>query len=101
MFPDVRNIILWKAPFACTVTAVRGYRVGGAATNAFNARKLGTTNFLSANKAIASADTWTDGTLSGTPADLAVAATDKVEIMITEVTSNPSQMSVQIDFTRP
>jgi len=38
--PSVWNIIVWRAPFACTVTNVRGYRVGGTGAT-INARRNG------------------------------------------------------------
>jgi len=95
--PDVRNIITWRAPFACTVTNVRGYRVGGT-TASINARKNGTLNHLASDNVIGTADTWDDG---GAVQNTAYAIGDKLEIMITVVTGSPTQVAVQVDFTRP
>lgn len=91
------NIIVWRAPFACTVTAVKGYRVGGTGAT-INARKNGTDNHLASAVSLSSADTWTDG---GSVQNTAYSAGDKMEIMIVSVTGSPTQIAVQIDLTRP
>ena len=91
------NIIVWRAPFACTVTAVKGYRVGGSGATV-NARRNGSSNHLSSAVSLASADTWTDG---GAVQNTAYSAGDKLEIMIVSVTGSPTQVAVQIDFTKP
>lgn len=95
--PDVRNIIVWRAPFACTVTNVRGYRVGGT-TASINARKNGTDEHLSSDNVIGTPDVWDDG---GAVSNTAYAIGDKLEIMITVVTGSPTQVAVQVDFERP
>lgn len=91
------NIIVWRAPFACTVTAVKGYRVGGTGATV-NARRNGSSNHLASAVSVASADAWTDG---GAVQNTAYAAGDKLEIMIVTVTGSPTQVAVQVDFTRP
>lgn len=91
------NIIVWRAPFACTVTAVKGYRVGGSGASV-NARKNGTSNHLNTALSLTSADTWMDG---GTVQNTAYATGDKLEIMIVSVSGSPTQVAVQVDFTRP
>jgi len=95
--PDVRNIIVWRAPFPCTVTNVRGYRVGGT-TASINARRNGTSTHLASDNVIGTADVWDDG---GAVQNTAYVAGDKLEIMITVVTGSPTQVAVQVDFTRP
>lgn len=91
------NIIVWRAPFACTVTAVKGYRVGGTGAT-INARKNGASNHLASDLSLTSLDTWMDG---GSVQNTAYAAGDKMEIMIVSVAGSPTQVAVQIDFTRP
>jgi hypothetical protein len=91
------NIIVWRAPFACTVTAVKGYRVGGTGATV-NARKNGTSNHLASAVSLSSADTWTDG---GSVQNTAYAAGDKLEIMVVSVAGSPTQVAVQVDLTRP
>jgi hypothetical protein len=89
------NVIVWRAPFACTVTNVRGYRVGGTGAT-INARLNGASNHLAAALSLTSADTWMDG---GAVQNTAYVAGDKLEIMIVTVAGTPTQVAVQIDFT--
>lgn len=91
------NVIVWRAPFACTVTAVKGYRVSGSGAT-INARKNGSSNHLASDLSLTSADTWMDG---GSVQNTAYAAGDKLEIMVVSVTGTPTQVAVQVDFTRP
>lgn len=91
------NIILWRAPFACTVTNVRGYRVGGTGATV-NARLNGVSNHLASALSLTSADTWMDG---GGVQNTAYAAGDKLEIMVVSIAGSPTQVAIQVDFTRP
>ena len=91
------NVIVWRAPYPCTVTNVRGYRVGGTGAT-INARRNGSSNHLSSDLSLSSADTWTDG---GSVQNTAYAAGDKLEIMVASVTGSPTQVAIQVDFTRP
>lgn len=90
------NIIVWRAPFACTVTNVRGYRVGGSGAT-INARLNGASNHLSSALSLSSADTWLDG---GAVQNTAYAAGDKLEIMLVSVTGSPTQISILVEFTK-
>lgn len=91
------NVIVWRARFACTVTNVRGYRVGGTGAT-INARKNGTLNHLAADLSLTSADTWMDG---GAVQNTAYAVGDKLEIMLVTLAGSPAQVAVQVDATRP
>ena len=90
------NLIVWRAPFACTVTNVRGYRVGGTGAT-INARRNGASNHLSSALSLTSADTWQDG---GAVQNTAYAAGDKMEIMVVTVAGSPTQIAIQVDLTR-
>jgi hypothetical protein len=90
------NVIVWRAPFACIVTAVKGYRVGGAGAT-INARRNGADNHLSSDLSLTSADTWMDG---GAVQYTAYAIGDKLEIMIVSLDGSPTQVAVQVDFTK-
>lgn len=94
-----RNIIVWRAPFSCTVLAVKGYRVGGGATGTFvNARRNGASNHLASNLELTSADTWLDG---GSVQNASYVVGDKLELMLTALGAPfPSQVAIQIDFQR-
>jgi len=91
------NIIVWRAPFACTVTNVRGYRVGGTGAT-INARLNGSSNHLASALSLTSADTWMDG---GAVQNIAFAAGDKLEIMVVSTAGTVTQLAIQIDFTKP
>ncbi len=90
------NLVVWYAPFACTVTHVRGYRVGGSAAG-INARRnhSGYLNHLSSTLALAE-DVWTDD--SGVQ-NTSYAIGDWLEVMIVSQTGNPTQVVVQVEFT--
>lgn len=91
------NVIVWRAPFSCTVTAVKGY-TSGATGSTVNARLNGTLNHLSSDLTLGSADTWLDG---GAVQNTAYVTGDKLEIMLTGIGGTPSELAVQVDFTRP
>ena len=95
--PIAQNIIVWQARFPCTVTQVRGYRVGGTGAT-INARRNGASNHLSSALSLTSADTWMDG---GAVQNTAYVADDKLEIMVVSVTGSPTQVGIQVNLTRP
>jgi len=90
------NAIVFRAPYACTVTKVYGYRVGGTSATV-NARKNGTNNHLSSDLSLSSVDTWMDG---GTVQNATYAAGDKMEFMITAVAGSPTQIGIQVELTK-
>lgn len=75
------NVCVWRAPYSCTVLAVKGYRVGGTGAT-INARKNGASNHLATDLSLTSADTWLDG---GAVQNATYAAGDKLEIMLVTV----------------
>lgn len=91
------NVYVWRAPFPCTVTNVRGIRRGGTGATV-NARRNGSSNHLSSAVSLSSADTWTDG---GSVQNTAYAVGDSLEIMVVSVTGSPTEVGVQVEFTRP
>lgn len=97
--PAVDDYVVWRAPFACTVTALRGYVDVGTTTavNAFKGSLATPTNFSTANMTITAADSWiSDTTLDVT----AVAAGDAVGFRITTI-GTAGEVTIQIDLTRP
>jgi exosome complex RNA-binding protein Csl4 len=86
--------VLWRAPVACKVTAVRAYRVGGSGA-VVNAQKNATD--LATDKSITSADTWMAATLSTTAADLRLAAGDTLKAEIVSVAGSPTALTIQVD----
>jgi len=95
--PSAGNHVVWRAPFACTVTNVRGYRVGGSGAT-INARNEGANEHLSSDLSLTSPDTWMDG---GAVQNTAYAAGEKLEIMVQSVAGSPTSVVIQVDFTRP
>ena len=92
--PTPNNILVWRAPFPCTVKKVWGYRKAGDG-GSINARRNGTDKHLSIDLSLGDADTWTDG---GAVQNTAYAIGDKLEIMIVTQTGEPTLMAVQVDF---
>ena len=91
------NVIIWYAPFACTVTNVLGYVVG-ATGSVINAQKNGSLPLLVSDLTLGSAGTWTDG---GAVQNTAVSVGDKLEIMVISVSGTPTELAVEIQLTRP
>jgi hypothetical protein len=91
------NVIVMRVPIVCTVTNVRGYRIGGSGAT-INARRNGSSNHLASNLSLTSANAWMDG---GAVQNTAYAVGDKLEIMIVTVSGSPTQVAVQVDFSRP
>lgn len=92
-----RNITVWRAPYACTVTNVRAFRKSGTGAT-INARRNATSNHLSSALSVSSADTWTDG---GSVQNTAYAIGDSLEIMVVSITGVVTELDIQVDFTRP
>jgi hypothetical protein len=88
--------VIWRAPYACTVTHVRGYFDGGtdATINANNAGAA----LLAASLVMAVADTWTDG---GAVQNTAVLAGNAIQLNFVGFTGSPNYVAIQVDFTRP
>lgn len=90
------NVIAWYAPYACSVLTVKGYRVGGTSAS-INARRNGADNHLSSALSLTSTDTWMDG---GAVQNVAYVEGDKLEIMLTAVGGDPTQVGIQVTFRR-
>lgn len=86
------SYVIWRAPAACTVTAVRGYRSGGTGATV-NATKGGA-DLLTADLSLSTADTWLAGaTLQNTT----VAAGDAIAVAVRSASGTPTAVTVQID----
>ncbi|MEE9591979.1 MAG: hypothetical protein V3W28_00170 [Thermoplasmata archaeon] len=97
--PSVADIVVWRAPFACTVTAIKGYQdIGtGSTFNAFRGTLASPVLFLASNAAIGTADSWVDG---GTVQNAGVSAGDAIYIRIAAVNGTPNRIAIQIDLDR-
>lgn len=90
------DVTIWRAPFACTVTNVRGYRKGGSAAT-INARRNGTSEHLSSDLSLGTPDVWADG---GAVQNTAYVAGDSLEFRRKSATGKPA-ITIQVDFTKP
>lgn len=89
------SAVIWRAPYACTVTHVRGYVVGGTSAT-INATHNGT-NLIS-NLLINTLATWEDG---GAITGASFAAGDSLAAVIVAEVGSPNAVTVQIEFSRP
>ena len=94
--PTPQTIVIWRAPFPCTITAVKGYQdIGtGSVVTAYD----GSTDILSTNLTISSAATWQDG---GSLAKTAVSAGDSIAIRVVSVSGSPNYLVIQVELTQP
>lgn len=92
-----RDVMVWRAPFACTVTNVRGHRKGGTGATV-NARRNQTSDHLASALSLTTADAWADG---GAVQNTAYAAGDDLEIRLASITGAVTEIAIQVDFTRP
>jgi hypothetical protein len=90
-----RDMTMWRAPFACTVTNVRARRRGGTGASV-NARK-NTSALLASNLSVATADTWTDG---GAVQNQSFALGDELELRVISITGAVTELSFVVEFTR-
>jgi hypothetical protein len=88
--------MVWRAPFACTVTNVRTHIDAG--TNAVcNARKNQASDFLASDFTNSTADAWGDG---GAVQNTAIAAGDDIEVELVSTSGAVTQVNIQVDLTR-
>jgi hypothetical protein len=89
-------VVAWRAPYACTVLNVRGYRSGGTGAMV-NARKNGASTHLASDLSLTSDVTWMDG---GAVQNATYAAGDSLELLLQSVAGSPAQVVIQVDFRR-
>ena len=94
--PVAINIDAWNSRYPATVTNVRARRTGGTGATV-NARRNGADNHLSSNLSLTTTN-WTDG---GAVQNTAYVADDNLQLMVVSVTGTPTQVAIQVDFTRP
>ena len=88
---------IWRAPFACTVTQVRGY-VDTGTTTVINAGKGATSasDFCSSNITIDPADAWETGTVNQ---NTSISAGDTISVEIVTA-GTATQLTIQVELTR-
>lgn len=92
------TIPVWVAPFACTLTAIKGYRVGGTGATVQAYRNTTGTTLRSAALSLTSSSTWMDG---GAVQNTAFASGDSLLMAVLTVAGSPTQISVQTNYTKP
>jgi hypothetical protein len=90
-------VAIWRAPFNCTVTAVRGRQTTGTGST-INAERVGVGTLSASDVTLAVTGTWT---ASGGLQNTAMAAGDDLAIMLQSVAGGPDQIAIQVDFTVP
>jgi len=89
--------MVWVAPFACTVTAIRSHFDAG--TNiVVNARLDQASDFLSGDHTNSTANAW-----DSTAADqnTAVASGHDIEVELVSTSGAVTKANIQVDLTRP
>ncbi|MFF1625571.1 hypothetical protein [Streptomyces sp. NPDC058272] len=87
------SYVIWRAPKACTVVAVRGFRSGGTGATV-NASKNGSADLLSVDLSLSTDVTWLSG---ASVQNASMAAGDYLALKVTGVTGTPSYVTVQVD----
>lgn len=87
------SYVVWRAPKACTVIAVRGYRVGGTGTT-INAVK-NASDLLAADLSLSTASTWLSGP---SVQNASFAAGDSLTVAIRSVSGTPTAVTIQVDL---
>jgi hypothetical protein len=90
--PAVGSYIIWQAPTDCTVTAVRGVRVGGTAAT-INA-SVNALDLLPLDLSLTTAGSWLAGP---NLQNFNVKAGDSLTVQVRSVSGSPSALTVQID----
>ena len=94
--PVPETVVIWRAPFSCTVTAVSGYQDTGAGSVVTACD--GSTDLLSTDITIASPATWQEG---GNLAMTEVLLGDSIAIRVVSVSGSPNYLGVQVELTQP
>ena len=98
--PAVNDFVVWRAPFACTLTNLRAYQDTGTGSiiNAFRGTLAAPTLFRATNYTILAADTWED---AGSLQNTAIAAGTAVYFRFVTIAGSPNELAIQLDITRP
>lgn len=89
------DVVVWRAPFACTVIKIQGNQVGGT-SSAVNARKNGTDALLAADLAV-TAGSWSS---TSTIQNASFAVDDSLEIRLISLVGTPTTITIQVECAR-
>ena len=96
-----QSVIIWRAPFVCTATAIYGYQVANtlSTTSSLTAWHNGAT-MLTAPIAVTASNVWVAHSASAL-ISTSFAIGDRLQITLLTCSFGTTQSAVQIDFTRP
>jgi hypothetical protein len=92
------TVTSWVAPFACTVTAIQGYRVGGTGATVQAYRNTTASPIRSAALSLTSALTWMPG---GAVQNTSVSTGNSLMLGVLSTAGSPTEVSIQLTLTRP
>lgn len=93
--PEVTSLIIWRAPFACEVVRVLGYRSGGSGATINTRRSASASTHLASDLSLSTADSWLDG---GQVQHTTLTLGDSLEVLVTAVSGSPAQLVIQVDL---
>jgi hypothetical protein len=88
------DIVVWRAPYACTVSKIQVFTVGGTSAT-INAMK-GASDLL-ASDLVGSAGTWNSST---TIQNASFAVDDALTVQIISLSGSPTAVTIQVECTR-
>lgn len=91
--PSATTVVVWRAPKACTVIAVRGFRVGGSGAT-INAQK-NSSDLLATDLSLVTADSWLSG--PGVQNE-SFSVGDTLKLEIASVAGSPTAVTIQVDL---
>ncbi|MEU5403709.1 siphovirus ReqiPepy6 Gp37-like family protein [Streptomyces sp. NPDC005963] len=89
----VASHVIWQAPRACSIVAVRGYRAGGLGAT-INA-KAGGVDVLDLDLSLAVADSWLSSAPTG---GASLEPGDSLAVAVRAVVGTPSAITIQVDY---
>ena len=96
-----QSVVIWRAPYACTVTNVLGQRVtgSGAVINAWRTSGTVSGSIAATNITLNTASLWMSAS-SLNAASTSFSIGDELDIMLVSSSGYPTQISVQIDLVK-
>lgn len=88
------NFVIWRAPYACTLIAIRGWRTGGTGATV-NTRRNGADENMAADLSLDIEDSFIDG---GVLQNTDFAEGDVLEALIKTALDFPTLIVVQVEF---
>jgi hypothetical protein len=87
--------VVWIATRTCTVTSIKGFRIGGTGAT-INAGNLSTGNHLASHLSLVNASTVYDG---GAVQSTSYTTGQVLKIYVISVSGGPTQITIQVNFT--